>query len=621
MPDDYRDVRAAVVGADRGFQVIDGGRKGGDGPPPGPDDDDEARCPVIALGHLDGIFHFLDSVGQRRFLTSAQLGRRTDLIALFGGQVDWLRKHFPFRKTVKETDKDGSETTKTVVADFALKAVGEALMRDCFGAGLFGDHIRVRSPGIWVSASGAPVIHAGDGVQIDGKWYPPGHRTDNSIWAAAPALPRPATPCDNKVARKLQAEIQDLWRFKHPGGAVVILGLIGSGYFGAAAPWRPNGFILGGAGCGKSKLLDLMRALLPIHYYTNDTTKAGLEQNLAGRAMPCLVDEAGVAVDAKAAQGLLNLVLAATGGEGTRGSRGGQDGRGRTIELIGCIMMAATHPPEMQPQHLARFTLIDLLQPEDGQDYSVEHLDVARRAREVASALWGRALGAHERYMLSRSKFREALSRAGCAPREMDQLGAIIAGWWILTEEGVPDDRRALEGVRALDGFVRIASEVAEEDASRRVVQHLLSTMVQLNRSTNRDQIGSLLEIAWNGDEKEEVDIDRQPSSAIGVLVNYGLRPIAARDEVDRRTKKPVPRGGPGDGVWIANRVTGLAELFRNTPYEGYRWLYELKRLESHRESVGNIRIGGYSGRCIWISRNDLYPNPETDAPQDGPAS
>lgn len=612
MVDEYRDVRAAVIAADRGLQVIEGSRRGGREPPHSPARDDDA-CPVIALGHIDGMLHFLDTVGQRRALTTSQMARRPDLVALFGGDEDWLRKHFPHRRDVKVTGQDGTESTKSITVDFQIKGVSTFLMRACFEAGLFGDHIRIRAPGIWVGRDGQPVIHCGDGILIDARWYLPGHRTDNNVWSAAPALPRPGVACDSSVAKQLQLDMQRLFNFKAGGGAIAVLGLIGSGYFGAAAPWRPNGFFLGGPGSGKSVLLDLCRALSPLHYYTNDTTKAGLEQNVAGRAMPCLIDEAGVAVDAKAAQGLLNLVLAATGGEGTRGSRGGADGRGRLIELVGSIIMAATHPPEMQPQHLARFTLVELGPPENGDDFSVQHRELIVRARDLAPRLWARALGAFDRYMASRERFRSALQAVGCAPREMDQLGAIVAGWWVLTDEGVPNERQAREGVAALDGFVRGASLVADDDAPRRVVQHLLSTMVQLTRSTNRDQIGSLIEAAWAGVDTEEQDQERRPETAIAVLKNYGIKPVSARDDIEKRSKKPVPRGAPGDGIWIAHRVTGLTELFRATPYEGSRWLYELKRLESQRDSVGSVRIGGYSGRAVWISRNDLYPDAEDD--------
>src|SRR3954454_16742067 len=54
--------------------------------------------------------------------------------------------------------------------------------------------------------------------------------------------------------------------------------------------------------------------MCPLHFYTTDTTKAGLESNLSGRAMASFVDEASDQADQRGAQTLLNLITAATGG-------------------------------------------------------------------------------------------------------------------------------------------------------------------------------------------------------------------------------------------------------------------------------------------------------------------
>jgi hypothetical protein len=89
--------------------------------------------------------------------------------------------------------------------------------------------------------------------------------------------------------------MQEYWRFRHGGGAIVVLGTIASAMLGAWPRWRPSLFIGGDVGGGKSYLLDTARAMCPLHYYTTDTTKAELENNLAGRAMPSFVDHQHVA--------------------------------------------------------------------------------------------------------------------------------------------------------------------------------------------------------------------------------------------------------------------------------------------------------------------------------------
>ena len=46
----------------------------------------------------------------------------------------------------------------------------------------------------------------------------------------------------------------------------------------------------------------------------------------------------------------------------------------------------------------------------------------------------------------------------------------------------------------------------------------------------------------------------------------------------------------------------------RGSAFEGDRWATELGRLESARRSKGNVRIGGYSGKGLWVARDDWDP-------------
>ena len=101
-------IRSAVLGADRPFRVIDGGGKS---PPPDAGGSDNP-CPITPLGDFDGVYHFLDSAGQKRQLSSRQLGNRHEVRGLFRGDEAWLRAEFPDRKDVE--GEGGSKTTRVV---------------------------------------------------------------------------------------------------------------------------------------------------------------------------------------------------------------------------------------------------------------------------------------------------------------------------------------------------------------------------------------------------------------------------------------------------------------------------------------------------------------------------
>jgi hypothetical protein len=614
----HEEVRRCVLGGDRALRVID---QPPDDPPPPPLDDAGDRWPITPLGRLNGVFHFLDVAGEKRELTARQLGTRTELLALFGGSDLWLRANHPKRVA--------NELGEQVVVDFKIADAAAALQRECFKAGLYGEHIQIRQPGVWRDADGAPVVHCGDQVMIGNEWYPAGRRQGNQIWAAAPATPRPGDGCSNEAALHLQTELRELWRWRESGAPIAILGLIANAYLCAALDWRPAAVVIGETASGKSSLLEVIRAALPLHHHKNDTTKAGIEQAVNGRAMPILIDEAADRANRSNARHLADLVLSAAAGEGTRGSRGTLDGRGRRIELAGVIIMFSINPPELEPQHLGRMTLLELLRPDDGADHRAQHRMLARYMRVHASSLWARALASWDRYQGALELFREGLREFGCAPREMDQAGALLAGWWILVDQGLPGARDVRAGISALHGgergeagLIRTAETVEADSGPQRMLQHLLGSMVYLHRSTDREPIGKLIEIALGTGSYEL----RSQDDATELLTHYGVKvvrkcerpgkpkPLKGCDCPNCRDRRgPVPRMSDQAGVWVANRHPEIARLFNGTDFDGDRWRTLMARLPSARRSCElgpkrAVRVGSVTGAAIWLDALDLFP-------------
>jgi hypothetical protein len=323
-------------------------------------------------------------------------------------------------------------------------------------------------------------------------------------------------------------------------------------------------------------------------------------------------------------------VLSVASGEGTRGSRGTLDGRGRRIELAGLVIMFSINPPDLEPQHLGRMTLLELLRPDDGADHRARHRMLARYVRVQASALWARALEGWERYQRALELFREGLRAQGCAPREMDQAGALLAGWWILVEEGLPDERGVRAGISALHGgslaepgLIRAAPAVEADSRPRQMLQHLLASMVHLHRSTDREPFGKLVDIALGTGNYEL----RSQTDAAELLTYYGVRVVLECERAGKpkplqggctcpscreNNRGPVPRMSDEAGLWISTHNPEIKKLFAGTPFDCDRWRHEMLRLPSARASGRAVRIGTVVTRAVWLATSELR------APDDG---
>lgn len=604
-------IRSALSTAERQFQVIEGGKGDDNGGRP-PKTKEKKPCPVVTIGHLDGSFYFLDRVGQLRVLKASQMTRRPDLVALFGGNIDWLKETFPKTAKVKDKDAEGNETAREVVVDFNINHTCQFLQRECFSAGLFGDHIQIRRPGIWPTSEGMPVVHCGDRVLVGSKLELPGTRIGNQIWAAAPAEPRPAEPCEAIDAREFQRQVRELWDFRLEGSDIIVMGMLACAYYGAAIPWRPAGFLTGPAGCGKSSLLRVLQNAIPLKFATNDASKAGIEQMVDGRAIPMLVDEASDRVDQRAARALLDLVLSATGGEGTKGARGGSDGIARKIAVAGSIIMASIRPPDMEAQHLGRFTLVEMRPPKNGADHTAEHREFAEWAKEIGPKLWGRTLAGWQRYGAARVVLRAAVGRAGCQPREMDQMGSLLAGWWTLTNDAVPTETEADHVVRCVAGYIRTAELVETDDGSQRMIDYLMSQQVQMMRSTEKRLLSDLIARCLSDEEFERQegdvpDLEFSRTNAKTILAQYGMRVIRA-NEPKSKSGRDAPRLSDGAGVWIWPGSAMLKKLFTDSNWSGDRWITDLSRLESVRKNPKLVKIakGSVHRGCFWVRACEL---------------
>lgn len=573
--------------------------------PPPADAMDFEGSNIVPIGVAPGFYYLVDAGGNFRTLPARDMMKKETLLDLFGADDSWLAQRFGV------TDEHGALVVKN------WDRVGKAIMRACF---LLGPYDPVSNPprrtGIWADEKGAPLLHLGgrlvfaDGraqaagivvnVEVDGT-------TERHVYVREPSVRRqPAKPCPGSDIDDLRRDIADLWVFRDgPAAAMLALGWCAVASLGAAVRWRPNLVVLGGTGTGKTSLMNVLRGLLPVHAYSNDTTKSGLESRVTDRPGPIIVDEAAQG-DRSGAAALFDMMLPASGGEGSRGLRGSPDGRGRSFSVLGSVCYAAIHPPVLKPEHMGRFTEITLMPA--GRDNKDAIDAVIAKGHRLGPALLARVIKAFPRWDGNLRAMRAALVAAGATAREADQVGALLAGWWLLASDEVATDGEAAGLVREASAFIGGAAAQREDSAGRRAWVLLASTSITRAAGQVRVPVGDLV--------REALDYDA-PGDPEGELRRIGLKPqeLSADDAVkllrDAWTDDEAKALGglPLKVVWFARQHQELRRLFAGTEFAGEAWWRAMEQMPHAKRSMGNLRMGkAYSGRAFCVPLAVLDP-------------
>ena len=115
-------------------------------------------CPVQALGHDAGQYFYITPSAQMREFADRH-HREQQLDALFDGNVEWPCR--AFAKCSSHGDPVGHNEAE----------LRRYLMRQCVVQGFFVSARSLRGPGVWRDDNEGLIVHAGNKLLIDGRWY------------------------------------------------------------------------------------------------------------------------------------------------------------------------------------------------------------------------------------------------------------------------------------------------------------------------------------------------------------------------------------------------------------------------------------------------------------------
>jgi energy-coupling factor transporter ATP-binding protein EcfA2 len=550
---------------------------------------DSEYCPIVPLGHKNGLYFFISASGELRSIKAEALEAGRGVRALLSGygvSTDaWCLGNFPL--------KDGG---------WSHREAGQWIIDQCNGKGVFDpSSADLRSVGVWRDEKGNAIAHCGDQLVLsDGQVMTPAAFQGKCVMiGAAPIAPPVNAFIDPHIIEKFRFELRALWGWKRDVDADIFLGWIGAASLGGFPEWRSHLYVYGSRGSGKSKLMELAASLLGEFggSVLNDATEAGLRQSRNNQARPILIDE--FEPDQSARNGskqdsMLALFRRMSGGGGGRVSRGGADHSAVSFRSLGAAYVTSINHIDLEPQDRSRFVLIDLgLLPatSDPLQTMTRLKAFEAAAKSLSTCLRGRMLGQSGRWDETHSAIASAARKEGADARQADTIATILAGRDLVLFDGKVDQSRLNELRPILGVMAGDAEDSGAASEADNAFDFLLSSLLKLDRGVRRT-IRELLMAAIDGVAILEVD---DPSAA---LSRAGIHVL--------QTKKSI-------GVRVG-RTTQVADLYAGTKWQNGAHVSALLNIDGVSRPNGATRVSPNQQHRLVLIPIGLIMNAPTES-------
>lgn len=481
---------------------------------------DWKQCPITPLGIRsteDGkqTCYYLDRNKQLVGLEANNKHGKNGMVALFGDE-EWLEEHFP--KWSKPAKGKPSEIIGWDQAEATAALIGECVRR-----GRFSSADRKRGRGAHRFDNGGLALHCGDkilrsvhapeGAIKRWHWEDCGVLGDH-VYAGDDPIPRPweeavgpeaaALLISGEIGRDGRRGLFRTWNWRRPLlDPRLLLGWVGGALIGGALPWRPNLWLTGGRGTGKSEINGqdkvLHRLLGNGCFRTANASAAAIRQSLMQATVPVLIDELEAKADNRQVTDTIELMRLSSSGDS--GHRGGSDHNAHSFTLRSAFFASSINIPAMPAQDKSRLAICEVLPFTDDWDKAPD-LD-AYNLPVLGRKLLRRMVDGWPRLAATKAKYHDALKQAGHDGRACDQFGTLLACADVLihdhdTADGLPDWEDVLEWADKCRPE-RLREIAQERPQHADCLDHLMGGQVQARGGEERVALASWVGEALDG--------------------------------------------------------------------------------------------------------------------------
>lgn len=510
--------------------------------PPPPKGEQDGRLPFQPLGYESSEFGqfywYLSFISQTILrLTATQVGNEHHIKEIADASY-WEHMH----------------PGKTRKLDTSSAA--EMLRRECREVGMF-DSAKIRGRGTWTDA-GRILIHNGDHLIVNGKMVSLLDIKSDFAYQKKNALNiKLSAPLPTREANKL-IEICSLFAWERDVSAHLLAGWIVMAPFCGALSWRPHLWVIGGAGSGKSWILEqVVRPCLGrLHVAVQSkTTEPAIRQTLESDALPVVFDEfeAENEMDTKRVQGIIDLARSASSSDSGSISKGSSSGRAIDYKIRSMFLFASISQSLTQYSDISRITTLSLKSSTDAQKRKNAALVKEIISEEFAQALHSRTIRLLPTILRNIRVFSKAAAEYLGETRTGDQVGVMLAGAYSLYRKDEATPEAAAAFIAAQDWQEEAARDESKDEYRllHALVEHL--TRFDAGKGNVERTIGELIYIALGlikDDYAVTVDKAEERLAQIGVVSKEEAEGVFVYfSNNSGYIKKNVLRGTP----WISN--------------------------------------------------------------------
>lgn len=471
------------------------------------------------------------------------------------GEADWGENAF-----LTLAGMDFWEKTFPGPRGFDKGIAVNALVRIAYKRGYY-DPNSTRGRGAWMD-EGRLVVHLGNRLDVNGEAMDVTEIESNYVYEQGAKLRPPADEMMSAADGKKIIETAKAFHWNRPASAVLCAGWVALAPLCGALHWRPHIWLTGGAGSGKSTILN--HFILPllngmVVYAQGNSTEAGIRQTLIGDALPVLFEESEQNDERERLrmQSVLALIRQSSTESDAKTLKGSQSGEAtgfmiRSMFCLASIQVGMRHQADME-----RISVLALKPKRTAdKDQAAKNWAVIKTAvdemnadKGLSARLLRRSIALLPTTLENIATFAKAAADKFGSQREGDQYGAMLAGAWSLISTKLATEEQAREMVNRYDWTEY--TETTEQEESSKALQTLLERQIRTQRgdvsvyelvarAAGREGAG-----AWNGTRDDADTILRR----YGMMLKWAGNNIAS------------------GSLLVANNHSELEKLMSTTPY------------------------------------------------------